>query len=340
MATKPITSFQDIQAEWESVLRESPEDTLFLTPQWQKVWWDTFGNGRTMVGFSYPVPDGVAPDGLAPDGLGLDGLAAIASLAKSGDTVSFVGSQDTFDYNDFPIRKGYEEGFYQTLLEVLEDQGCRMLRLDSLRESSPTLQRLPEIARSRGYTVEIEQEDVTSGIALPGTWDEYLGLLSKKYRHELRRKLRRMDDQTDWKWYSLTDPAQVAERLGEFITLLRLSRSDKDEFMTPERERFFYNITQRMAELGQLRLYFLEMNGAAVATSLCFDYGGSRLLYNSGYDPEHSYYSVGLILIAMCLKDAIEQGLKYFDFLRGPEPYKAHLGGQQRSLYQMVVKKS
>jgi len=26
--------------------------------------------------------------------------------------------------------------------------------------------------------------------------------------------------------------------------------------------------------------------------------------------------------------------------LRGPEPYKAHLGGQQRSLYQMVVKKS
>jgi len=330
VATTPITSFQDIQTEWESVLKESSADTLFLTPQWQKVWWDTFGDGRTMVGFSYPDPDGVAGDG----------VAGIASLAKSGDTVSFVGSQDTFDYNDFPIRRGYEEGFYETLLERLDEQDCRMLRLDSLRESSPTLEHLPEIARRRGYTVEIEQEDVTSGIVLPGTWDEYLGLLNKKDRHELRRKLRRMDDQTDWKWYSLTDPAQVAERLGEFITLLRLSRSDKDEFMTPERERFFYNITQRMAELGQLRLYFLEMNGAAVATSLCFDYGGSRLLYNSGYDPEHSYYSVGLILIAMCLKDAIEQGLKYFDFLRGPEPYKAHLGGQQRSLYQMVVKKS
>jgi CelD/BcsL family acetyltransferase involved in cellulose biosynthesis len=42
----------------------------------------------------------------------------------------------------------------------------------------------------------------------------------------------------------------------------------------------------------------------------------------------------------MCLKDAIEQGLTYFDFLRGPEPYKAHLGGQQRNLYQMVVTKS
>ena len=40
MANTPITSFQDIQGEWESVLRVSPADTLFLTPQWQKVWWD------------------------------------------------------------------------------------------------------------------------------------------------------------------------------------------------------------------------------------------------------------------------------------------------------------
>jgi len=330
VANTPITSFQDIESEWESVLQDSPADTLFLTPQWQKVWWDTFGDGRTMCGFSYPFPDGASGNG----------AAAIASLAKSGDTVAFMGSQDTFDYNDFPIRPGHEEGFYKALLECMEEQDCRMLRLDSLRESSPTLELFPEMARGQGYTVDIEQEDVTSGIDLPGTWDEYLGLLNKKDRHELRRKLRRMDSQTDWKWYSISEPAQVKERLSEFITLMRQSRTDKDEFMTPERERFFYNITQRMAELGQLQLYFLDMDGSSVATSLCFDYGGSRLLYNSGYDPEYGYFSVGLLLNAMCLKDAIDRGIAYFDFLRGPEPYKAHLGGQQRSLYQMVVTKS
>ena len=174
---------------------------------------------------------------------------------------------------------------------------------------------------------------------MPETWDEYLGLLNKKDRHELRRKLRRMDSQSDWSWYSLSEPTQVAGRLDEFISLMRQSRADKDEFMTPERERFFSKITQRMAELGNLHLYFLDMNGLTVATSLCFDYRGSRLLYNSGYDPEYGYFSVGLLLNAMCLKDAIDQGLNYFDFLRGPEPYKAHLGGQQMSLYQMVVTK-
>ncbi|MEE3014767.1 MAG: GNAT family N-acetyltransferase [Chloroflexota bacterium] len=325
MTNTPIVSFQEIENEWESVLRDSPENTLFLTSQWQKVWWDTFGDGHTMCGFTYPEPNEIS---------------AIASLAKSGDTVSFIGSEDTFDYNDFLIRPGHEVGFYQTLLDCMEEQKFGMLRLVSLRETSPTLQILPDLARKHGYTVEVKEEDVTSGIGLPSTWDEYLSLLNKKDRHELRRKIRRMDSQTDWKWYSLTEPTEVNERLGEFIKLMRQSRADKDEFMTPERERFFYNITQRMSELGLLQLYFLHMDGVTVATSLCFDYGGSRLLYNSGYDPEYAYYSVGLLLNAMCLKDAIEQGLTYFDFLRGPEPYKAHLGGQQRNLYQMVVTKS
>ena len=294
MSHIPITSFQEIETEWQSVLQDSPADTLFLTPQWQKVWWDTFGEGQTMCGFSYPVDDGVV---------------AIASLAKSGNTISFMGSQDTFDYNDFLIRLGYEEGFYQTLLEAMDHQDFQNLCLFSLRDTSPTLELFPDMARKMGYTVEIEEEDVTSGIALPGTWDEYLALLNKKDRHELRRKLRRIDSQSDWKWYSLSEPTQVAERLSEFISLMRQSRADKDEFMTPERERFFSNITQRMAELGQLHLYFLDMDGSTVATSLCFDYGGSRLLYNSGYDPEYGYFSVGLLLNAMCLKDAIEQGL-------------------------------
>jgi CelD/BcsL family acetyltransferase involved in cellulose biosynthesis len=76
-----------------------------------------------------------------------------------------------------------------------------------------------------------------------------------------------------------------------------------------------------------------------VATSLCFDYASSRLLYNSGYNPDFGYYSVGLLLNALCLRSAIDEGIGYFDFLRGSEPYKHHLGGRPRNLYQMVVRR-
>ena len=307
-------------------MRDSPVASIFLSPQWQEVWWDNFSDGRKMTGFSVPASDG--------------GVDALASLSRLGDSISFVGTPDTFDYNDFLVRPGFEDSFYPTLLDVLGGWEWSELRLDSLIEHSPTLVHLPDLARERGYAVEVEYEDVTSGVSLPGDWEEYLALLSKKDRHELRRKLRRLDSQTDWRWYCLTGPDDVEANFNEFLALMRMSRTDKEEYMTPERERFFRALARRMAELDQIRLFFMEIDGVRAAASLCFDFDQARLLYNSGYDPSLSYYSVGLLLHAMCVKDAIENGLGYFDFLRGPEPYKAHLGGIQKSLYRMVVKRS
>ena len=325
MARIPLTSFQDIREEWEGLLSGSSANTLFLIPQWQEVWWDTFADGKKMAGFYVQT---------------LEGVAAIASLARCGETLSFVGNQDTFDYNDFLVSPGYEAQFFDTLLGSFEEQGCNVLRLDSLIETSPTLAHLPDLARARGYAVEVEQEDVTAGIQLPPTWDDYLSGLSKKDRHELRRKFRRLEEGADWRWYALTAPEEVAGRIEDFIRLMGQSRTDKEEYLTPVRERFFHSITERMAQLGLVRLFFLEVDGQPVATSLCFDYASSRSLYNSGYNPEYSYYSVGLLLNALCVKEAIEQGIGYFDFLRGPEPYKRRLGGESRNLYRMVMRRS
>ncbi len=330
MSSTPIASlstesFQEIQQKWESLLSDCPVDTLYLSPQWQEVWWDTFGDGRKMAGFYIEDPDGII---------------AIASMSRQDDVVSLMGSPETFDYNDFVVRPGYEATFYPKLIESLSQQGFASLELYSLRESSPTLKYRPDLARQQGYSVEIAQEDVAPGLDLPVSWDAYLEVLSRRDRHELRRKLRRLESVQSWTWYSLTDEEQVIARLGDFLSLMRVSDPEKSKFMPPQREEFFYNIARRTAQLGLIKLFFMELGGKLVAASLCFDYGTTRLLYNSGYDLEYSYYSVGLLLNALCLRDAIEQGKEYFDFLRGSEPYKYHLGGQNQILYQMVVKRS
>jgi CelD/BcsL family acetyltransferase involved in cellulose biosynthesis len=331
MAPKPLTSFQEIEAEWEGVLTSCPVNTVFLTPQWQEVWWDTFGDGKDMAGFYIPSSHGQGAS---------DSIDGVASLTLSGDVLSFVGNQETVDYNDFMVRPGHEADFYQTLITSLEDREWDVMRLDSLVEDSPTLAHLPELARQQGYSVEIEKEDTASGIELPSSWDEYLAVLSKKDRHELRRKFRRLEATPDWKWYVVTGEEPVMSRLDDFVRLMRQSSQEKNEYMTEEHLRFFHNMARRMAQMGLLRLYFLELEGKPVATSLCFDYASSRLLYNSGYDLEYGYYSVGLLLNALCLREAIEQGIEYFDFLRGSETYKQHLGGQPHDIYQMVVRRS
>lgn len=325
MSATPLESFQEIQTEWEELLSLSPVNTLYLTPQWQQVWWETFGDGKKMAGF-YVRSCG--------------NMMAIASLARQGDAVTFMGGPETFDYNDFLVRPGFEAAFFTQLLQCMEEKSFHTLTLYSLAENSPTLTYLPERARQEGYRVEVTEEDVAPGLVLPSTWEEYLALLSKKDRHELRRKFRRLESTENWRWYCLDDEGQINDRLDDFLRLMRMSAKEKELYLTEQREHFFRRIAQLTSQMGLLKLFFLEMDGEPVATTLCFDYGSSRLLYNSGYNPEYGFYSVGLLLNALCLGNAIEQGKEYFDFLRGSEPYKYHLGGQNRILYQMVVERS
>ena len=319
----PITSFDQIRPQWQQLLGRSVVNNLYITPVWQELWWSSFQDGRSLAGFYLTDAGG--------------DLTAIASLSRSGDHYSLVGNSDTFDYNDFIVAPGVEDTFYPTLLDTISADGGHQLDLHSISEDSPTLAILPELARQRGCTVAVSEEDVAPRLMLPPTWDDYLSGLTKKDRHELRRKLRRLEAHDNWRWYCVSDPAEAANRVDTFLDLMRSSDPAKAEFLSPDREAFFREIIAATAAEDVLRLFFLEMDDQVVAASLCLDYDGIRMLYNSGHDPEYRYYSVGLLLHSYCLRDALERGYRYFDFLRGNEPYKYRLGGIDHHLYSISL---
>ena len=317
-----IGSFDAAAGEWERLLSQSVANSPFQTLEWQRVWMSEVG-------------DGASPQILKfVDGQETLGMA---SLRRDGDTMTFVGDEDLCDYNDFVVLPGRERPFFDALLDYLEQSGWSDLHLFSLSGESPTLTLLPEAARSRGCDVDIVQQEVCPGRQLPGEWEEYVAGLSKKHRHELRRKLRRLDTAEGVRWYSLKDTQEVDAAMGDFLQLLAMSGHDKAEFLTPQREKFFRSLASSLSREGLLSLFFMEIQGSRVASAMTFDYGGSRLLYNSGFNPEFGYYSVGLLLKALSVKSAIEDGKSYYDFLRGNERYKYHLGGIDKPIFNMVV---
>ena len=258
-------------------------------------------------------------------------------MMRQNGTLTFLGDTDLFDYQDFLVPRGSEESFFPCLLDHLAAEEWDLLDLPSIRDDSPTLRALPEQARSRGWLCRVEQQDVVPGLELPADWDAYLAGLSKKDRHELRRKFRRLSTATGLRHYACGDPAGLPACVDDLFDLMRLGREEKRDFLSPERQKFFRAMTAEMASANVLRLYFLEVEGQRVAASLCFDYNGHRLLYNSGFNPAYAHLSVGLLLKATCLREALEGGANYFDFLRGDERYKYHLGGKVRSVYRIRV---
>jgi CelD/BcsL family acetyltransferase involved in cellulose biosynthesis len=94
-----------------------------------------------------------------------------------------------------------------------------------------------------------------------------------------------------------------------------------------------------MAAEGLIRLFMLRVNAKPAAAVLCFDAGSHLYLYNSGYDPEYSGLSVGIVSKALCLQWAIENGKKGLDFLRGDEPYKYDLGAKDQDIYRLTLRR-
>ena len=253
-------------------------------------------------------------------------------MSIAGAAASFAGDPEICDYMDFTVAPGCEQEFYRVLLDELLERGVREFDLRCLRPESTVFPHLLKVAEERGGDCCIEQDGVSMEMDLPGDWNEYLNMLSRKQRHEVRRKLRRLREEADVDFLVVNDAARIAQLLDTFLEMFRQSRLDKALFMTSQMESFFRLMTEAMSKTGILRLFLLTLNDIPAAASLCFAYGDTMYLYNSGYDPEYSSLSVGLICKILSIRHSIETGRKKYDFLKGAEPYKYQLGGKEVGL--------
>ncbi|MEE8471982.1 MAG: GNAT family N-acetyltransferase [Dehalococcoidia bacterium] len=314
----------ELEGPWQGLLGSAVTNTPFHTSQWLRAWWAQFQDEREML--LLEVRRGREAVGIAP-------------FMRRGQEITLIGSSHICDYMDIIVARGQEPAVAAALLDYLDSQEWQSIDLPSLAHDSPVLSHLAPLARARGYRVEVTETDTCPQLELPSTWEEYLSGLSSRHRHEIRRKLRRLDQTGSARYYAVDGLGGLRQDVDDFTRLFRESRSDKAEFMTPQMADFFQATAQSMAGGGYLKLFFLEVGGARVAAALCFDYGDARYLYNSGYDPQYSYFSVGLLLKVLCLKDGIETNKKRFDFLRGVEDYKYDLGGRDVPIYRCLIRR-
>jgi len=317
-------SFASLNSYWADFKQDLNWNTLFVLPSWLEVWWQIFGSDFQL--YLRAVRQGEKIIGIAP-------------LLVKGGIASIIGGTDVCDYLDFIVTPGMEDGFFNVLLNDLEQNGISQLNVKPVRPDSTVLTNLVTLARQRKYEVHCCEEGVSVELDLPSTWDEYLAMLNKKQRHEVKRKLRRLWEADNVEYRCVKVNQEVGDFINTFLKLFSLSRKeDKVSFMTTQMESFFRLLTETMAKIGLLRVGILEINKLPTAMIIGFDYNNMMYLYNSAYNPEYSHLNVGLLSKVLCIKESIQRSNKKWDFLKGGEPYKYHIGGKEIPLYACQIK--
>jgi CelD/BcsL family acetyltransferase involved in cellulose biosynthesis len=309
-----------LDSRLEDLLSRNDERVVFLHPTWLRTWLTEFGGA-------------VEPLVLT---CGDGSLLGVAPLMRADDRLTFIGDASICDFMDVLVDPDQADAAYANLWQQLCAEDWTELELWGLMASSPTRDRVKDYAGRQQYAVEETQEAVAPRLALPESWDDYLASLNKKDRHELRRKIRRLFDSGGSVDFDvLSNQADVVAAMDDFLDLHTRSRQDKTDFMTPEMAMFFRRMASALSAEGLIRLFMLRVNGRPAAAVLCFDAGSYLYMYNSGYDPEFSALSVGLVSKALCLRWAIENGKRGIDFLRGDESYKYDLGARDQAIYRL-----
>lgn len=318
--------FRKIRRRWNSLLFSSDENSIFLTHQWFYSWWKCFSEGKFLEILLFK--DGQRePIGIAP-------------LMVKKNSLYFMASPEVTDYCDFITAKGRAEEFYHRFLAYLKIQysGIKKVELMNLKSSSPALFFLPQLGPKYNFSCSFSEIEVSPVLELPSTYEDFLRLLDRKYRHELRRKLRRMDNLQGVKTVKVTNPKNLQTSIETFIDLHRKSDPSKQEFWKRKgMVDFFREITLQFSSQRWVELNFLMYKEDIMATLFNFSYENQIFFYNIAYDKDYGRYSPGLFLFNHCLKQAIIEKKKRADFLRGREKYKYYFGAEESKIFQLTL---
>jgi CelD/BcsL family acetyltransferase involved in cellulose biosynthesis len=273
----------------------------FPTEEFAVAWLETTGVGS---------PASVATESAFLPLVVVDGLVSIAGEAELTDYHSPLGPEP--------------DALVPLLMEVRESADAVVL--DSLPAGSAAA--LASGFRDAGVDVTAGEYGATAVITVEG---EYLDGLSKKQRHEVRRKYRRFTE-------TVGPPQLVMGEGGDapmdrFSEMHRQSVGEKGTFLTPKREAFFRRLyTVDGWEIVELRA------GKRVAASL-FGYRGNDgyYLYNSTYGGDFREASPGAVALYLLIEHLVNSGCRHIDLLKGDEIYKYRMGAELRPLHRISL---
>jgi CelD/BcsL family acetyltransferase involved in cellulose biosynthesis len=309
-------AFAALEPEWWELWRRAPSATPFQLPAWLIPWWRHFHPGELFV---VTVRRAGRLVGLAP--FYIEDGALGRRLLPVGISLS--------DYLDVLLDPDYREEAGQALVHHFAREG-ECWDGWSLEELAPqaaalTLPVPPEceeqLTPQSDCPVLTVPEGQTAEAAAP---------------ERQRRNLRLARNRAARRGGIVVEQGTAASASVILDHLFRLhrarwqSRGEDGVLADDAVQSFQRDVVPGLMQAGLLRLYLMRIGGEPAAAYYGFVHDRRAYGYLTGFDPNFSFESPGLLLWAHAIEQAVAEGAREFHFLRGPEAYKYAWGATDR----------
>lgn len=337
-----VAELAPLQSAWNALAG----GVIFRGFDWLEGWWRAYGD----------VPGAELLALAAFDGGGqLLGIAPwYLERSTSRRVIRFLGSGEVCsDYLTVLSRSGREDDVTRALAAWLSREKREvggqvgqatprwdLLDLGSVHAVDRTLSRLVAHLAAHGNFVHRRSRTSCWRVNLPSRWGDYLAMLSKSHRKQLRRLDRAYFATGRAQVRYVTQASELAVGLDLLTTLHQRRRESVGEqgcFVSARFAEFHQETAQRLLQSGHLRLAWLELDGRPAAVEYQVTGDGVVYAYQSGIEPSALAHQPGRLITLATMRRAIADGYCAFDFLRGDEAYKAHWRAQPRPTEEVRI---
>jgi CelD/BcsL family acetyltransferase involved in cellulose biosynthesis len=312
------------RASWSNLLAQTPELSIFVTPEWMLSWWKAYAKSNELCVLIFTDPQ-VGVVGIAPlyrERRKLLNLFELRVLRLIGD-----GSGDSDDL-DFIVKPGYAVPVAKAFIDWMRDTPWDICELDCLSSKSEVATLLADEVGALGWKRVISRRPFTR-VSLPETWAAYLKQLSSKERGKVGIRLRRLQSRHKVCFRRCVHPDELPTFLETLYSLHQKrweARGMPGSFSQPERRHLYTEMTRELLFRGWLELWQLEIDDVPVASQIGMRYGDVVCALQEGFDPDYASDSVGYVLRSYVLQKCVEAGVRFYDFLCGDQDSKQRWG--------------
>ncbi len=330
-----LSSWDALAAEWDELYAQSHVQIPFLRFGYLRSWWQTLGGGE------WAPSDCQLKIILARESGSLFGIAPLFLSAKPNfqPALRFIGSIEVTDYLDFLVLPDRLEEFLSGLLKFIAsspDLPIKTLELYNLMETSPTYTALQAACAQSAWSFTSQRLLPTPYIPLAENFEAYLASITKKQRHEIRRKLRNAETRHQTAWYTVAERDKLDAEMDAFINMMRHDQRKETFLKNPAMPQFLHDTAHFAFDAGLLHLSFLTFDSHKAAAFMSLLTPEKLWVYNSAWEPAFAPCSPGWVLLAKEIEWVIAHGIREVDMMRGDENYKYKFGGIDRFIAHII----
>jgi CelD/BcsL family acetyltransferase involved in cellulose biosynthesis len=172
-----------------------------------------------------------------------------------------------------------------------------------------------------------------------GIWSEYVKTRSKSRMSSVRRLGRRLAEHGEVAVEVLDGSDNLGAALDAGFAIEASgwkAKAGTAISLIPEVDAFYREVSAWSAERGELRLWFLTLDGRRIAFALCIEAGRSLYELKVGYEETLRRFAPGLLLTSARIQHVFESGLETYEFLGGPDAHKLQWTDDCRDMVRVL----